>query len=95
MKEAFAFSPIVENGDVEAWLLKPKSLPESYFQNGIKKSTKEWLKDSKTTSFLVVQDGVVTYEEYSLGTKPDDLRISWSLQNHFYLLLLALRCKRV
>jgi CubicO group peptidase (beta-lactamase class C family) len=83
MKRAFAFSPIVDSGDVESWKSELKPLPESYSQNGIKKSTQEWLEASKTTSYIVVQDGIITYENYSLGTKPDDLRMSWSVAKAF------------
>jgi len=83
MKGAFAFAPIVENGDVEPWESQLKPLPESFHQNGTEKSTKEWLDASKTTSYIVVQDGIITYEDYRLGTKPDDLRMSWSVAKAF------------
>ena len=32
-----------------------------------------------TTSFLVAHDGFIVHEEYRLGTKREDLRISWSI----------------
>jgi len=79
MKGAFAFSPIVENGDVEPWTSQLKPLPDTYPQNGKDKLTRDWLEESRTTSFMVVQDGVITYENYSLGTQSGDLRISWSV----------------
>ncbi len=83
MKGAFAFSPIVENGDVEPWDIALKPLPKTYSQSGKEKSTSVWLDESRTTSFMVVQDGLVTYESYYLDTKPDDLRISWSIAKSF------------
>lgn len=83
MKGAFAFSPISENGEVETWNSAPKPLPKMYKQGGITKLTTDWLEESRTSSFMVVQDGVVTHESYSLGTKPDDLRISWSIAKSF------------
>ncbi len=83
MKGAFAFSPIVENGEVESWKSALKALPKIYMQAGKKKSTNVWLEESRTTSFMVVQNGLVTYESYYLDTKPDDLRISWSIAKSF------------
>jgi len=83
MKGAFAYAPIVENGEVEPWGTALKSLPKTYPQAGKEKSTNLWLDESKTTSFMVVQDGLVTYESYYLDTKPDDLRISWSIAKSF------------
>lgn len=83
MKGAFAFSPIVENGEVEPWNSALKPLPKTYKQGGATKSTSDWLEESRTTSFMVVQDGIVTYESYLLDTKSDDLRISWSIAKSF------------
>ncbi len=83
MKAAFAFSPIVENGEVEAWNSALKPLPKTYKQGNATKSTSDWLEESRTSSFMVVQDGIVTHESYSLGTKPEDLRISWSIAKSF------------
>lgn len=79
MKEAFAFSPIVNSGDVEPWELKQKLLPKTYSESGAVKSTDNWLKESRTTSLIVVQDGIINYEKYMLGTKANDLRMSWSV----------------
>ncbi|MEE9314087.1 MAG: serine hydrolase [Rhizobiaceae bacterium] len=83
MKGAFAFSPIVDSGEVEKWEKLPIPLPTTYSQNGASKSTEEWLLESKTTSLVVVQNGKVSFEKYFLGTKPDDLRISWSVAKSF------------
>ncbi len=83
MKIAFAFSPIIDSGEVEPWVPQLKPLPKTYKQNGKDKSTDAWLDESKTTSFIVVKNGVMSYEKYSLGTKPDDLRMSWSVAKSF------------
>ncbi len=83
MKDAFAFAPIEDTGDVEEWVVALKPLSKTYLQNGKTKSSKEWLDNSKTTSMLVVQNGIITHESYGLGTGPDDLRISWSVAKSF------------
>ncbi len=83
MKGAFAFSPIVDSGDLEKWERAIKPLPANYTQNGASKSVKEWMLESKTTSLVVIKNGKLTFDEYYLGTKPDDLRMSWSVGKSF------------
>lgn len=83
MKVAFAFSPIIDSGEAEPWASQLKPLPKTYAQNGTDKSTEEWLDTSKTTSLIVVQNGLLSHESYHLGTKPDDLRMSWSVAKGF------------
>ena len=41
--------------------------------------TDQWISDRAVTSLLVMQDGDIRFEEYYLGTGPDDRRISWSV----------------
>lgn len=43
----------------------------------------DWIKDRNLTSVLVMKDGDIRYEEYFLGTGPDDLRISWSVAKSY------------
>jgi len=42
-----------------------------------------WIKERALTSLLVMKDGEIRFEEYFLGTSPDDLRISWSLSKSY------------
>lgn len=42
-----------------------------------------WLEERAVTSLLVMQDGALRYEEYFMGTGPDDLRISWSVAKSY------------
>jgi CubicO group peptidase (beta-lactamase class C family) len=45
--------------------------------------TDEWIEDRAVTSLLVMQDGQIRFEEYYLGTSPEDRRISWSVAKSY------------
>ncbi len=45
--------------------------------------TDQWIEDRAVTSLLVMQDGEIRFEEYYLGTGPDDRRISWSVAKSY------------
>ncbi len=45
--------------------------------------TDQWIEDRAVTSLLVMQDGAIRFEEYFLGTGPDDRRISWSVAKSY------------
>jgi CubicO group peptidase (beta-lactamase class C family) len=42
-----------------------------------------WITDRSVTSLLVLKDGEIVFEDYYLGTAPDDRRISWSLAKSY------------
>ncbi|MEX0308532.1 MAG: serine hydrolase domain-containing protein [Ruegeria sp.] len=43
----------------------------------------QWIDDRSVSSLLVMQDGDIRFEEYYLGTAPDDRRISWSIAKSY------------
>ncbi|SDW73885.1 hypothetical protein SAMN05444358_1011633 [Ruegeria halocynthiae] len=43
----------------------------------------QWIEDRAVTSLLVMQGGEIRFEEYYLGTGPDDRRISWSVAKSY------------
>jgi len=43
----------------------------------------EWIKSRSVTSLLVMKGGEIRFEEYFLGTSPDDRRISWSVAKSY------------
>ena len=43
----------------------------------------EWIKERHVTSLVVLKNGEIVNEGYFQGTKPDDLRISWSVAKSF------------
>ncbi|WP_271951596.1 serine hydrolase domain-containing protein [Ruegeria faecimaris] len=45
--------------------------------------TDQWIEDRSVTSLLVMQGGQIRFEEYYLGTTPDDRRISWSVAKSY------------
>ncbi|MEO0357803.1 MAG: serine hydrolase [Pseudomonadota bacterium] len=49
-----------------------------------------WLTDDNATSFLVLKDGAVVFEDYYQGTTPDDLRISWSMAKSYLSVLFGM-----
>jgi CubicO group peptidase (beta-lactamase class C family) len=38
-----------------------------------------WVQDRAVTAIVVLHDGAIAYEDYFLGTAPEDRRISWSV----------------
>ncbi|SFT35230.1 serine hydrolase domain-containing protein [Sedimentitalea nanhaiensis] len=50
----------------------------------------QWIKDRSITSLLAMKDGQIRYEEYFLGTAPEDRRISWSLAKSYLSALLGI-----
>lgn len=49
-----------------------------------------WVEDRAVTSLLVMQGGEIRYENYFLGTAPEDRRISWSVAKSFLSALTGL-----
>ena len=58
-------------------------LPESYSIDGETKLLAEFFDRTKTTSLLVLREGRIAHEDYWLGTKAEDRRISWSMAKSF------------
>ncbi len=68
------------NGEFEASL---SPMPQTYDYNGKTGDINQRLEQLATTSLLVLHRGIIVHEQYSLGTKKDDLRISWSMAKSF------------
>ena len=49
----------------------------------------DWIAERDVTSILVMKDGEIRFEEYFLGTGPDDHRISWSVAKSYLSALLG------
>ncbi|WP_170340467.1 serine hydrolase domain-containing protein [Ruegeria arenilitoris] len=45
--------------------------------------TQDWIEERTVTSLLVIQEGQIRFEEYFLGTSPEDRRISWSMAKSY------------
>lgn len=83
MDTLFYSAPIENNGDVEEFERDPQPLIQNFTFNGQAIETKAFLEETDTTSLLVLKDGRIVFEEYYLGTGPDDLRVSWSVAKSF------------
>jgi CubicO group peptidase (beta-lactamase class C family) len=49
----------------------------------------DWLRDRSVTGIVVLRDGEIVHEDYHLGTRPEDLRISWSIAKSVLSLVLG------
>ena len=83
MNTLFLHKPVVAEGVVIPFERRENELPEKFTSGEQIRDVAEWLELSATTSLLVLQDGRIAHESYHLETKPDDLRISWSVAKSF------------
>ncbi len=60
-------------------MTQDKVLPPFFYFNGKKYKTKEYLKKTWTTGFLVLYDGKIFFEKYYLGNDEKSKVISWSV----------------
>ena len=61
----------------------PSPLPRAAAPATMPKGFADWVAARDVTSIVVLRRGEVVFEEYYLGTGPDDLRIGWSLAKSF------------
>jgi CubicO group peptidase (beta-lactamase class C family) len=83
IKDLFYWAPVARSGPVFNWPVDKKLLPANYVWKGTTKNTQDWLKATSTTSLVVIKNGNLVFEDYYLGTKPEDRRISWSVAKSF------------
>lgn len=76
------------------WGSSPAPLPETVTIGGEKRNLSEWLEESATTSLLVIKGDDIVFEQYYLGTKPEDRRISWSVAKSFMSALIGTGLER-
>ncbi len=76
MNQAFLNAP-VPKGEAEATLISTGNTIE------LSPEVQTWLQDRAVTGLVVLKNGNLRYEDYYLGTSPDDLRISWSVAKSF------------
>ena len=89
MKDLFKWAPVKRSGDIAPWFDSKRDLAQSYNFGGEPKLVADWLDKTRTTSLLVVQDGRIAFEDYRLGTKAEDKRISWSMAKSFLSAMLG------
>lgn len=83
MNAAFVSTPM-SRGNTPVTLLPagtPMTLPTDAAQ---------WIKDRSVTALVVLKDGDLVFEDYYLGTTPEDQRISWSVAKSFLSSLMGI-----
>ncbi len=65
-------------------------LPLTFEYDGETFSTEQFLKDSWTTGFLVIQNDTIVYEDYYLGNTESTRTISWSVAKSFIATLFGI-----
>lgn len=74
---------IQRSGAVNAFGRQPKAIPDTFMYNGESRMMNAFLAGSATTALVVLRGNDITFEEYYLGTKELDQRISWSMAKSF------------
>jgi len=83
MDEALFSSPLPISGEKHVWPVDLQPLPLNFESYGEKFGIEDVMLETKTTAMVVVKDGTIVYEDYFLGTEPEDQRISWSMSKSF------------
>jgi len=91
MKNVFFNKKIVKQGDPYVFDVDLAALPESFRYRGHVTNTDDFLTRRATTALLVLKDDNITFEQYFLGTKSDDKRISWSMAKSFVSILFGMQ----
>ncbi|MCB1160428.1 MAG: serine hydrolase, partial [Leptospiraceae bacterium] len=71
------------SGKVHKFQKNISPIPETFLYKNKTYNSKKFLEESITTALIIVQDNTIIYEDYYLGTKDTDLRISWSVTKSF------------
>lgn len=68
-----------------------KALPTTFEYQGKINDVDEFLKRRATTALLVLKNDMITFEQYYLGTKATDKRISWSMAKSIVSVLFGMQ----
>ncbi len=90
MKTMFLTDDIPRSGPVYEFEKASAALPETFEFEGETFTTTDFLERTKTTSLLVIRHDNIEYEDYFLGTSPEDQRISWSIAKSFLSALVGI-----
>ena len=82
MEDAFLTRDL-DVGELPDFPVELSPLPDTVVIGGEARDLAEFLRNTDTTSLLILRDGVVVFEDYYLGTEADDQRVSWSVAKSF------------
>ena len=91
MQQAFETESILRTGEVSLFKQAAKDLPKSFIYRAEELVVEEFLKRRATTALMVIKNDEVTFENYYLGTKDSDKRISWSMAKSFVSVLFGMQ----
>jgi len=91
MEQAFWTQKITKSANPFQFDYQEKSLPEAFEYQTKNISVDEFLKRRATTALLVLKNDKITFEQYYLGTKAGDNRISWSMAKSFVSVLFGMQ----
>lgn len=76
MKHAFPHTPVSRgNGPVSNFSTTSRL--------ALTLELEEWIADRRVTALVILKEAKLAYENYYLGTQPNDLRVSWSVAKSF------------
>lgn len=94
MRDMFLSAPIRTGKTAFVFPRQIQDLTDDYTFAGQAKSRTRWLERTAATSLLVVRDGQIVAEDYYLGTKQQDQRISWSMAKSFLSAVFGIAVER-
>ena len=83
MDGAFLTTPVARGNGPTAELSYG---PETTLPTGVD----DWIAERAVTGLVVLKDGQIVYENYFLGTSPDDRRIAWSVSKSYISALIGI-----
>ena len=90
MEAMFQTVPVRRSAVVHRYEMAPRELPASYEYKGAPKDTSRFLQDTWTTGLIVLQDGKLAHESYSLGNTAASKAVSWSVAKSFISALVGI-----
>ncbi|QIR14592.1 serine hydrolase domain-containing protein [Shewanella aestuarii] len=89
--KAFHHQKITQTGVPFLFETNLKPLPDSFVYRDQVTDTEAFLTRRATTALLVIKNDKISYENYFLGTKKQDKRISWSMAKSFVSILFGMQ----
>ncbi len=90
MDKSFWTKKITKSQTLYQFDYQAKALPTEFTYQGKVNLVDDFLKRRATTALLVLKNDKVTFENYYLGTKAADKRISWSMAKSFVSILFGM-----
>lgn len=91
MDKAFISKSLLKNGEIFEFQTALKDLPNTFVYREKITLVDEFIKRRATTALLIIKDDIVSFENYYLGTKSTDKRISWSMAKSFVVMLFGMQ----